>query len=74
MRPLRGPLPGPFRCHLRGKTFATKREAQQYLDRTGTAMVDQAWRDPALGKVKLEEYTGWWLDNRPDLRPRTRVH
>ena len=58
---------------LRGKTFPTKREAQQFLDRTGTAIVDQAWRDPTLGKVKLEEYTGWWLDNRPDLRPRTRV-
>jgi len=58
---------------LRGKTFSTKREAQQFLDRTGTDIVDQAWRDPALGKVKLEEYTGWWLDNRPDLRPRTRA-
>ena len=58
---------------LRGKTFATKREAQQYLDRTGTAIADQAWRDPTLGKVKLEEYTTWWLDNRPDLRPRTRT-
>lgn len=57
---------------LRGKTFSTKREAQQFLARTGTAIVDQAWRDPALGKVRLSEYTTWWLDNRPDLRPRTR--
>ena len=56
---------------LRGKTFSTKREAQQFLDRTGAAIVDQAWRDPALGKVRLSEYTTWWLDNRPDLRPRT---
>jgi hypothetical protein len=57
---------------LRGKTFPTKREAQQFLDRTGTDIADQAWRDPALGKVRLEEYTTWWLDKRPDLRPRTR--
>lgn len=56
---------------LRGKTFSTKREAQRFLDRTGTEIADQAWRDPALGKVRLEEYTTWWLDNRPDLRPRT---
>lgn len=57
---------------LRGKTFRTKREAQEFLDRTGTAIGDGAWRDPALAKVRLAEYTTWWLENRPELRPRTR--
>jgi integrase len=57
---------------LRGKTFWTKREAQEFLDRTGTAMGDGSWRDPTLAKVRLSEYTAWWLDNRPELRPRTR--
>lgn len=57
---------------LRGKTFATRKAAQQFLDRTGTEIVDQAWRDPALARVRLVEYTTWWLENRPELRPRTR--
>ena len=55
-----------------GKTFRTKREAQDFLDRTGTAIGDGSWRDPALAKVRLSEYTTWWLENRPELRPRTR--
>ena len=53
---------------LRGKTFRTKREAQEFLDRTGTSIGDGAWRDPALAKVRLAEYTTWWLENRPELR------
>ncbi len=57
---------------LRGKTFRTKREAQEFLDRTGTSIGDGAWRDPALAKVRLAEYTTLWLENRPELRPRTR--
>jgi integrase len=57
---------------LRGKTFATKKAAQDFLNRTGTDIVDRAWRDPALGKVRLSEYSSWWLENRPELRPRTR--
>ena len=56
---------------LRGKTFATKKAAQDFLNRTGTDIVDRAWRDPALGKVRLSEYSSWWLENRPELRPRT---
>jgi integrase len=57
---------------LRGKTFATRKDAKNFLDQTGTDIANQAWRDPALAKVRLEEYTSWWLENRPDLRPRTR--
>ncbi len=57
---------------MHGKTFRTKREAQDFLDRTGTAIGDGSWRDPALAKVRLVEYTTWWLENRPELRPRTR--
>ncbi|HVA05468.1 MAG TPA: site-specific integrase [Acidimicrobiales bacterium] len=55
----------------RGKTFATKKAAQDFLDRTGVDIGDRAWRDPALAKVLLSEYTTWWLENRPELRPRT---
>jgi integrase len=58
---------------LHGKTFATKRTAQTFLDQVGTEIVNQTWRDPAAGKVRLCEYTAWWLENRPDLRPRTQV-
>ncbi len=57
----------------RGKTFATKRAAQHFLDQIGTELASRTWRDPSLGKIRLCEYTTWWLENRPDLRPRTRV-
>jgi integrase len=57
---------------LRGRTFRTKREAQEFSDRTGTAIGEGTWRDPALAKVRLAEYANWWLENRPELRPRTR--
>jgi integrase len=53
---------------LRGKTFRTKRAAQEFLDRTGTAIGDGTWRDPALAKVPLVDYTTWWLDQRPRTR------
>ncbi len=67
------PVIGIPRVVWRGKTFATKKAAQEYLNRTGTEIGDRAWPDPALGKVRLSEYTSWWLENRPELRPRTRV-
>jgi integrase len=57
---------------LRGKTFKTRKAAQEFLDRTGTDIANHAWRDPALGRVRLSEYADWWLANRADLRPRTR--
>ena len=58
---------------LRGKTFTTKRTAQAFLDQIGTEIVNHTWRDPSMGKIRLNEYTAWWLENRPDLRPRTHV-
>jgi integrase len=56
----------------RAKTFPTKKAAQEFLDRTGTDIANQTWRDPALGRIRVSEYASWWLGNRPDLRPRTR--
>jgi integrase len=56
----------------RARTFDTKRDARQFLDRAGTEMVTGTWRDPALGRVCFEEYATWWLEHRPDLRPRTK--
>ena len=57
---------------LRGKSFATRKEAKRFLDQVGTDIAGQTWRDPALGRVRLEEYSSWWLENRPELRPRTK--
>ena len=54
---------------LRGKSFATRKEAKRFLDQVGTDIAGQTWRDPALGRVRLEEYSSWWLENRPELRP-----
>ena len=55
----------------RGKTFATRAEARRFLAEIEHALVDRAYRDPALGRVRFAEYAQWWLANRPELRPRT---
>jgi len=53
-------------------TFRTKRDADAYLSTIRTDMERGLWVNPASGKVSLREYATTWLDQRPDLRPRTR--
>lgn len=53
-------------------TFATKADADRAVS---LALADQsrgAWVDPGRGRRLLSDYAWTWLDDRPQLRPRTR--
>ncbi|WP_208027476.1 tyrosine-type recombinase/integrase [Rhabdothermincola sediminis] len=52
-------------------TFRTKRDAEAYLSTVRADMERGTWVNPIAGKVTLREYSTKWLEQRPDLRPRT---
>jgi integrase len=52
-------------------TFRTKRDAEAYLASVRTDMERGTWIDPRGGQITLREYATRWLEQRPDLRPRT---
>ena len=52
-------------------TFRTKRDAEAYLSTVRADMERGPWVNPIAGKVTLREYSTKWLEQRPDLRPRT---
>lgn len=52
-------------------TFRTKRDAEAYLSTVRADMERGTWVNPIAGKVTLREYSTTWLEQRPDLRPRT---
>lgn len=52
-------------------TFRTKRDAEAYLSTVRADMERGVWVNPVAGKVTLREYSTRWLEQRPDLRPRT---
>jgi integrase len=58
--------------HLAPRTFRTKRDAYAFLATARADLERGTWIDPDAGKVPLAEYARRWLDERPQLRPRTR--
>jgi integrase len=52
-------------------TFETKRDAERYLTMIEAAIRRDEWTDPARAKVRLNDYAGHWIAERPGLRPRT---
>jgi hypothetical protein len=54
-------------------TFAREGDAQQYLTLVEGQIIRKEWVDLERGKVKLEDYARRWIEQRPNLRPRT-VH
>jgi integrase len=52
-------------------TFATKADADRWLNRTEADILDGNWRSPDAGRTPLGEYLTTWIDQRPNLRPRT---
>lgn len=54
------------------RSFATKREAENYRARELADRSRGAWVDPRRGVVTLEDWARSWMDLRPDLRVRTR--
>lgn len=52
-------------------TFATKREAEQWLSLTEAQLLGGNWVQPERAKVRLGDYGAHWIEQRPGLRPRT---
>ena len=54
------------------RTFATRRETDAFLAEVRTAIERGTWVDPDAGSVPLREYAARWLEDRVQLRVRTR--
>ncbi|MBO4159546.1 tyrosine-type recombinase/integrase [Micromonospora antibiotica] len=55
------------------ETFARKSDADRYLTLVEAQIARHEWTDPTQAKIKLADYARRWIDQRPNLRPRT-VH
>ncbi|WP_432901996.1 tyrosine-type recombinase/integrase [Micromonospora matsumotoense] len=55
------------------ETFARKSDADRYLTLVEAQIARHEWTDPERAKIKLADYARRWIDQRPNLRPRT-VH
>lgn len=47
------------------RTFAGKREAEQWLSLTEAQLVTGDWTDPARAKIRLADYAAKWINERP---------
>ncbi len=54
-----------------GDTFTTKTEAEVWLTRKETELIEGEWIDPDAGEIALGEYSVTWIEERPGLRPKT---
>ncbi len=57
----------------RAKRFATKRDAQAFLERQGVARQTGRWRDPRSGRMLLSEWVAIWQPTTVNLRPSSRA-
>ena len=53
------------------QTFPTKTDGEQWLVVIEAQLLSQDWRDPSIGRVRLSHYAKAWIDQRPNLRPKT---
>jgi integrase len=53
------------------ETFATKRDAETWLVTTEAEMLADDWINPDAGRIPFGDYATQWIDERPDLRPKT---
>ena len=64
--------PGPDgRMHTGPETYARKSDAERALVLVESQMASGNWTDPERGKLKVTDYAGTWITERPGLRPRT---
>lgn len=52
------------------QTFPTKKDAEVWLTRKETEILEQEWRDPDAGKIRFREYAAAWMTERT-LKPKT---
>lgn len=53
------------------QTFATKTDAEVWLTRKEAEILDGDWINPDAGKVLLTDFGKSWIEERPNLRPKT---
>jgi integrase len=53
------------------RTFRTKTSAEVWLTRKEAEILDGGWIDPDAGKELLANYGTAWIEERPNLRPKT---
>ena len=51
--------------------FPDEKSAARYLVLVEAEMLKGEWTDPERAKIKLGDYADRWIDQRPNLRPRT---
>lgn len=57
---------------VRGKTFPSRRDANEFLDRVGVAKQDGSWTDPRHGKQRFSEWARTWMRSKEhSVRPTT---
>jgi integrase len=52
-------------------TFATQKDAERWLVLMEAEILAGDWIDPDAGKIGFADYARSWIDERPNLRPRT---
>jgi integrase len=62
-------IDGKLRSHA--VTFARKTDADRALVLIEAEITQGIWTDPDRAKIKLADYAGVWIAQRPGLRPRT---
>jgi integrase len=62
-------IDGKLRSHA--VTFARKTDADRALVLIEAEITQGTWTDPDRAKIKLADYAGVWIAQRPGLRPRT---
>ena len=60
------------RRHVAPTTFASKADANAFLDAVSASIGRGDWIDPELGRISFAHYADLWLAQRTDIRPRTR--
>jgi integrase len=53
------------------RTFPSKTEAEVWLTRKEAEILNDEWINPDSGRVPFAEYAVAWIDERPNLRPKT---
>jgi hypothetical protein len=53
------------------KTFASKADAERWLALTEAEIIRGDWLDPDAGRVPFDQYAVAWVNERPNLRPKT---
>jgi integrase len=53
------------------RTFPTKTEAERWLTRTEADILNDEWTNPDAGLISFGEFAAFWIEERPNLRPKT---